>query len=58
MHVRRISETSVNKPLKEGHAEGLMALASSPKSIIVKAGNQFNGYVSNYTHNKKNTKQK
>ena len=58
MHVRRISETSLNKPLKERHAKGLMALSSSPKSIIVKAGNQFNGYVSNYTHNKKNTKQK
>ena len=30
-----------------------MALSSSPKSIIVKAGNQFNGYVSNFTHNQK-----
>ena len=30
-----------------------MALSSSPKSIIVKAGKQFNGYVSNFTHNQK-----
>ena len=31
----------------------LMALSLSPKSIIGKAGNQFNGYVSNSTHNQK-----
>ena len=30
-----------------------MALSLSPKSIIGKAGNQFNGYVSNSTHNQK-----
>ena len=29
-----------------------------PKSIIVKAGNQFNGHVSNFTHNKRKAKQK
>ena len=51
MHCRRSSETSVNKLLNDGHA--LMALSSSPKPIIVKAGNQFSGYVSNYTHNQK-----
>ena len=31
----------------------LIALPSSPKSIIVKAGNQFNGYVSNFNDNQK-----
>ena len=31
----------------------LMALSSSPKSRIIKAGNQFNGYVSNFTHDQK-----
>ena len=51
MICRRSSETSVNKLLNDGHA--LMALSSSPKPIIVKAGNQFSGYVSNYTHNQK-----
>ena len=30
-----------------------MALSSSQKSILVKAGNQFNGYVSNFTPNQK-----
>ena len=42
-----------------------MALPSSPKSIIVKADNESNGHVSNFTHNQKiqnknnnNTKQK
>ena len=30
-----------------------MALPSSPKSIIVKAGSQFNGYVSNFNDNQK-----
>ena len=33
--------------------KALMALSSSPKSINVKAGNQFNSYVSNFTHNPK-----
>ena len=28
-------------------------MPSSPESIIVKTGNQFNGYVSNVTHNQK-----
>ena len=31
----------------------LMALSSSQKSILVKAGNQFNRYVSNFTPNQK-----
>ena len=31
----------------------LMALPSSPKSKIIKAGNQFSGYVSNFTHGQK-----
>ena len=31
--------------------KALMALSSSPKSIIVKTDNQFNIYVSNFTHN-------
>ena len=35
-----------------------MALSSSRKVIIVKAGNQLNGYVSNFNYNKKNIKQK
>ena len=30
-----------------------MALPSSPKSIIVKADNESNGHVSNFTHNQK-----
>ena len=30
-----------------------MALSSSTKSIIVKAGKQFNGNISNFTHNQK-----
>ena len=29
----------------------LMASSSSPKLQTIKAGNQFNGYVSNFTHN-------
>ena len=33
--------------------KALMALSSSHKSIIIKAGNQFNGYVSYFTHNQK-----
>ena len=34
--------------------KALMDLSSSPpKSIIVKAGNQFNAHVSNFTHNQK-----
>ena len=28
-----------------------MALSSNPKSIVAKAGNQFNDHVSNFTHN-------
>ena len=31
-------------------------MASKPKSIVVKAGNQFNVYVCNFIHNRKNTK--
>ena len=31
----------------------LMAISSSPKSIVVKTGDQFNGYVSNFSHNQK-----
>ena len=31
--------------------KALMALSSSPKSIIVKTDSQFNRYVSNFTHN-------
>ena len=30
-----------------------MTLLSSPKSIIVKVCKKFNGYVSDFTHNKK-----
>ena len=33
--------------------KALMALSLSPKSKIIKAGNQFNGYVSNYAHGQK-----
>ena len=33
--------------------KALIALPSSPELIIVKTGNQFNGYVSNVTHNQK-----
>ena len=33
--------------------KALMALSSTPKSLIVKAGNQFNGYLPDFTHNKK-----
>ena len=29
-------------------------VSSSPKSIFVKAGNQFNGYVTNFANNQKN----
>ena len=45
----RSSETSINELIKEGHAES----PNGPKSIIIKAGNQFNGHVSNFTHKKK-----
>ena len=33
--------------------KALMSLSSSPESTILKAGNQLNGYVSNFTHNQK-----
>ena len=33
--------------------KALMALSSSPKSKIIKADNQFNGYVFNFTHDQK-----
>ena len=33
--------------------KALITLSSNPKSIIVKAGNQFNAYESNFTHNQK-----
>ena len=39
--------------LRRDMQKALMAFSSSPKSMIVKAGNQFNGYVSNFTHNQK-----
>ena len=29
-------------------------VSSSPKSIFVKAGNQFSGYVTNFANNQKN----
>ena len=31
----------------------LMYLSSSPKSRIIKAGNQFSGYVSDFAHDQK-----
>ena len=37
--------------LRRDMLKALMALSSSPKSIIVKTDNQFNRYVSNFTHN-------
>ena len=49
----RSSDTSVNKLLTEVHAESPMALSSSPKSNIFKAGNQLTDYVSNITHDQK-----
>ena len=33
--------------------KALMALSSSPKSKIIKTGNQLNGYVSNFTRDQK-----
>ena len=33
--------------------KALIALPSSPKSKFVKAGNQFNVYVSNFTYHQK-----
>ena len=33
--------------------KALMALSWRSKSLIVKAGNQFNGYLYDFTHNKK-----
>ena len=38
--------------------KALKALPLNPKLINVKPGNYFKGYVSNLTHNQKNTKQK
>ena len=39
--------------LKRDIQKALMALSSSRKSRIIKAGNQFNGYVSNFTYDQK-----
>ena len=33
--------------------KALMALSSSPKSRIIKSGNQFNGYVFSFTQGQK-----
>ena len=44
----RSSDTSVNKLLTEWHAESPMSLSSSPKSKIIKAGNELNDYGSNF----------
>ena len=50
MRGARNSDTSVNELLTEGHTESPMALPSSPKLKIIKAGNELNDYVSNFTH--------
>ena len=36
--------------LRRSMQKAPMALSSSPKLIIVKTGNHFNGYISNFTH--------
>ena len=47
------SETSVKELLKEGHAESPDGFVLKSKSLTVSAGNQFNDYGSNSTHNEK-----
>ena len=50
MHGGKISDTWVNELLKEGHEE-------SPNGFAIKS--QINNcYVSSFTHNQKNAKQK
>ena len=39
--------------LRRGMQKTLMALSSSPKAKIIKAGNQVSGYASNFTHDQK-----
>ena len=51
LHGGGSSTASVNKLLKEGHAESPNGFVISPKSIIVKFCDSFN--VSNFTHNQK-----
>ena len=46
-------ETLVNKLLKEGHAESPNGFVIKSLINIFKAGNQFTGYVSDFTHNQK-----
>ena len=41
-----------NTLLKEGHTISPNGFVIKPESIIVKAGIQFNGYVTNFTHMK------
>ena len=53
MHGRRSSDTSLNELLMEGHAESPTGFVVNPKSIIIKAGNQFNSCVSNFNHDQK-----
>ena len=53
MHVRRSSDTLLNELLMEGHAESPTGFVVNPKSIIIKAGNQFNSCVSNFNHDQK-----
>ena len=54
MHSRRSSDTSVNELLKEGHAESPNGFViKSQNQKIIKAGNRFNGYASNFTHDQK-----
>ena len=47
------SETSVKELLKEGQAESPDGFVLKSKSLTVSAGNQFNDYGSNSTHNEK-----
>ena len=53
VHGGRSSEISVNKLLKEGHAESPNGFVIKSLINIFKAGNQFTGYVSDFTHNQK-----
>ena len=50
MHIERRLETSGNEFLTERHAEIRNGFASSPKSIILKAGNKFNAYGFVFSH--------
>ena len=54
MHIERRLETSGNEFLTERHAEIRNGFASSPKSIIPKAGNKFNGYGFVFSHDNNN----